>query len=99
MLRDRRRIFQIHPLINTLLGERVGGLGEYSGSLSRPYLQSPLTIDELIATGKGVPDPGGLAGALRYDVPGTFRASEGTWELVADPNTGTIYHFNFITGH
>lgn len=80
------------------LGERVGGVGEYSGSLSRPYLQSPSTINEIIATGKGVPDPGGLSGALRYDVPGAFRGSAGNWELVVDPNTQTIYHFNFTTG-
>lgn len=81
------------------LGERVGGVGEYSGSLSRPYLQSPSTINEIIATGKGVPDPGGVSGALRYDVPGEFRGSAGNWELVVDPNTKTIYHFNFTTGN
>jgi RHS repeat-associated protein len=81
------------------LGERVGGVVEYSGSLSRPYLQSPSTINEIIATGKGVPDPGGLSGALRYDVPGAFRGSAGNWELVVDPNSQTIYHFNFTTGH
>lgn len=79
------------------LDETVGGVGEYSGSLSRPYLQSPSTINEIIATGNGVPDPGGLSGALRYDVPGTFRRSAGTWELVVDPNTQIIYHFNFTT--
>jgi hypothetical protein len=80
------------------LGERIGGVGDYGGSLSRPYLQSPSTINEIIATGKGVPDPGGLSRALRYDVPGVFRGSAGNWELVVDPNTQTIYHFNFKTG-
>jgi RHS repeat-associated protein len=81
------------------LGERVGGIGGYSGNLSRPYLESPLTINEIIATGRGVPDPGGLPGALRYDVPGAFRGSEGTWELVVDPNSHIVYHLNFTTGH
>jgi RHS repeat-associated protein len=81
------------------LGEEIGGVGDYSGSLSRPYIQSPSTINEIISTGQGVADPGGLSGALRYDVPGTFRGSEGTWELVVDPNTKTIYHFNFTTGN
>lgn len=45
---------------------------------SRPYLNSPLTIQEIQSTGLGVPDPGGLPGALRYDVPGSFNGSNGT---------------------
>lgn len=35
-----------------------------------------------MAAGKGVADPGGVAGALRWNVPGTFRSDQGTWELV-----------------
>lgn len=70
--------------------------GEYAGQLSRPYMNSPSTINEIISTGKGLPDPGGLSNALRYDVPGTFRGSEGTWQLVVDPSSNTIYHFNFV---
>jgi len=61
-------------------------------------MNSPLTIQEIIATGKGVPDPGGIPGALRFDVPGAFRRSAGTWELVVHPETKMIYHFNFTTG-
>lgn len=64
---------------------------------SRPYLNSPLTIQEIQDTGLGVPDPGGIPGALRYDVPGTFNGSQGTWELVVDPNTNTVYHFLFTS--
>jgi RHS repeat-associated protein len=78
------------------LSDTVGGVGEYSGSLARPYLQSPSTINEIMATGQGVADPGGVAGALRYDVPGTFRGSSGTWQLVVNPNNNIIYHFNFV---
>jgi hypothetical protein len=65
---------------------------------SRPYLNSPLTIDEIQSTGLGVPDPGGLPGALRYDVPGSFNGSQGTYQLVIDPNTNTVYHFLFTSG-
>jgi len=62
---------------------------------SRPYINSPLTIQEIEATGKGVADPGGLPGALRYDVPGTYNGSNGTYQLVIDPKTNTVYHFLF----
>ena len=72
--------------------------GEFKGELARPYLNSPNTISEIVGTGRGVPDPGGVAGALRYDVPGTFRNTQGTWELVVHPETKTIYHFNFVGG-
>jgi len=71
--------------------------GAFKGELSRPYMNSPLTIREIMSSGKGVPDPGGLPGALRYDVPGQFRKSQGNWELVVDPKNNTIYHFLF--GH
>lgn len=62
---------------------------------SRPYLNSPLTMGEIRATGRGVPDPGGIPGALRYDVPGSFNGSQGTYELVVHPDTNTVYHFLF----
>ena len=69
--------------------------GPYKGELSRPYMRSPQIIDEIIAAGKPIQDPGGVPGALRWDVPGTFRGAEGTWELVLHPENGIIYHFNF----
>ena len=69
--------------------------GEFKGELSRPYINSPSTINEIVGTSRGVPDPGGIPGALRYDVPGTFRGSQGTWELVVHPESKTIYHFLF----
>lgn len=68
--------------------------GPFKGELARPFLKSPHTIEQIIKTGKGVPDPGGVAGALRYDVPGAFRGSQGTWELVVKGDQ--ILHFNFV---
>lgn len=61
----------------------------------RPYLNSPLTLREIMAAGRPIPDPGGVAGALRWDVPGTFRGSAGTWELVIDPQSRTVLHWLF----
>ena len=69
--------------------------GPFKGERARPFLNSPHTIDEIITGGKGVPDKF-VDGALRYDVPGTFRGRSGIWELVVDPKNNTIYHFNFV---
>jgi hypothetical protein len=69
--------------------------GQYKGKLSRPYMGSPITVNEIMASNIPVPDPGGLAGGLRWNVPGRFRGTEGTWELVVDPESKIIYHFNF----
>lgn len=57
--------------------------GPLKGELARPFLSKPqLLAKDIMAAGKGDPDPGGVAGALRWDVAGTFRGSQGTWELV-----------------
>lgn len=69
--------------------------GPFKGELSRPYMKSPHTVNEIMAAGKPIPDPGGIPGGLRWDVPGTFRGSEGTWELVLHPESEILYHFNF----
>jgi hypothetical protein len=69
--------------------------GPYAGEPSRPYMNSPHTINEIISTGTGRPDPGGSPGVVRYDVPGSFRGSQGVWELVVDRGNNKIYHFNF----
>jgi len=68
-----------------------------NNAASRPYIQSPMTIKEIIASGRGVPDPGGVSGALRYDIPGAFNGSQGRWELVVNPATKTVYHFLFTS--
>jgi RHS repeat-associated protein len=62
---------------------------------SRPYVNSELLAREIMSTGRGVADPGGVATALRWDVPGAFNGTEGIWELVVDQRINTILHFLF----
>ena len=69
--------------------------GPYKGELSRPFLNSPLTIQEIMKTGKGIPDAT-FKGGFNWKVPGTFRESQGVWELGKNPKTKVIYHFNFV---
>ena len=69
--------------------------GWVNGKAARPYMNSPLTIQEIMATGKGLPDAT-AKGALNFRVPGAFRGSNGTWELVVDPVKKHVYHFNFV---
>ena len=69
----------------------------------RPFVNSPLTIRNIISAGRRMPDPGsggrlGIPGAFRYEVPGSFGRSPGTYELVIDPKTNTIYHMQFRSG-
>ncbi len=73
--------------------------GEFAGQLSRPYLSQGTTqlVQEIIEAGEPIADPGGVPGALRWDVPGAFRGSEGTWQLVVDPIRKLILHLNFVT--
>jgi hypothetical protein len=68
--------------------------GPFKGEAARPFLNSPLTIRQIMQAGNPVTE---ATGALRYNVPGTFRGSQGAWELVVDPRTNTIFHFNFVT--
>lgn len=70
--------------------------GANKGDLARPYLNSTLTTREIMAAKPPIPDPGGVPGGLRWDVPGQFRGSSGTWGLVVDPKTETILHYNFV---
>ena len=68
--------------------------GPYKGELSRPFMNSPLTIQEIMKAGKGMPDAT-FKGGFNWKVPGTFRNSQGIWELGINPKTKVIYHFNF----
>jgi len=70
--------------------------GIHAGRLERPYMRSSLVIQEIIKTGRGLPDAS-AKGALNFKVPGTFRKSEGTWELVIDLENNHIFHFNFVS--
>jgi hypothetical protein len=63
---------------------------------SRPFMESRQFIQEIIDSGRPVPDPQGAANTVRWDVPGKFNGSEGTWELVVNTVDKIIYHFNFV---
>jgi RHS repeat-associated protein len=65
------------------------------GTKARPYGDSRLVMREIMDAGKAVPDPGGVPGGLRWDVPGAVNGSKGSWELVIDPQTSTVLHFVF----
>lgn len=63
---------------------------------TRPYINSPSTITNIMKSGKGVPDAF-FKGGMNYKVPGTFKGSSGIFELGINPETNTIYHFLFKT--
>lgn len=86
-------------LSQTLVNKHLNAVTK-EGELARPYYSSPgqtLITREIMAAKPPIPDPGGFPGALRWDVPGQFRNSSGTWQLVVDPKTETIFHWNFVT--
>ncbi|MFE9575094.1 SHOCT domain-containing protein [Nocardia sp. NPDC006044] len=70
---------------------------EYGSDMypSRPYLRSPNFTQMIIDSVPPVPDPGGVPGGMRWDVPGTLRGSPGTYELVIDVPNGRILHYMF----
>jgi hypothetical protein len=72
-------------------------LEEYgkSGRPARPYGGSILTLQEIIDSVTPKADPQGVSGVCRWDVAGTWNGKSGTWELVINIETGTIYHFFF----
>ena len=85
-------------LTNTVANhlDEVVKRGPYAGQSARPYLKSKLLLKEIMEAKAPIPDPRGVPGALRWDVPGTFRGKEGVWELVVDPVSETILHWNFV---
>lgn len=60
----------------------------------RPYMNSPLLIQEIMATGKGTVDAS-FKGGLNWRAAGSYNGSQGIWELGMNPETGVIYHFVF----
>ncbi|KAA9375981.1 MULTISPECIES: Hint domain-containing protein [Microbispora] len=66
------------------------------GRSARPYMNSTLVVREIMEGSTPRLDPGGVAGAVRWDTPGALNGRSGTWELVVDTNTNTILHFNFV---
>jgi hypothetical protein len=72
--------------------------GKHKGEPARPYIDTNGTntlVDEIMQGGTPIKDSY-LPNGLRWDVPGSFRGAEGTWELVVDLNSNTIVHFNFV---
>ena len=65
------------------------------GRPARPYMNSRQLLQEIMDAQPPRPDPGGVPGGLRWDVPGHIQKTEGTWELVVDPNTNIILHWVF----
>jgi len=65
---------------------------------TRPYIGSPTVVDEIMAGATPRLDPGGVATALRWDAPGAFNGTAGTYELVIDTSTNTVLHFLFKAG-
>jgi len=63
---------------------------------TRPFVNSPHLVDMIMSSSKGIPDPQGVANALRWDVPGHYNGALGTWQLVVDMSSNTILHFNFV---
>ena len=65
---------------------------------TRPYIGSPMVVDEIMAAATPRLDPGGVPSALRWDAPGAFNGTAGTYELVIDTSTNTVLHFLFKAG-
>ena len=63
---------------------------------TRPYINSPSTITNIMKSSKGVPDAF-FKGGMNYKMPGTFNGANGIFELGINPETNTIYHFLFKT--
>jgi RHS repeat-associated protein len=66
------------------------------GLATRPYINSPSTITNIMKSGKGIADKF-FKGGVNYKVPGTFQGYKGIFELGINPETNTIYHFLFKT--
>jgi hypothetical protein len=85
-------------------GIATGGIGfnltdTVAGYAStRPYVNSPLTILEIMQSATPIPDPQGVPNALMWIVPGAYNGSDGVWELVVDMSTNTVLHLLFRGG-
>jgi RHS repeat-associated protein len=64
----------------------------------RPYMDSTLLMQQLMDATPPSVDPGGIPLGLRWDSPGTMNGSVGAYQLVVDPTTNTVYHFQFKGG-
>mgnify|MGYP006905954159 CR=1 FL=1 len=85
-------------------GEKIVKIGDegfktihYKGESLRPYVAngSWLIMDEIMKAGTSIPDPQGVAGGLRWDIPGYLNNTPGTWELVINVEKNQVIHFLF----
>ena len=65
------------------------------GRLDRPFGHSFLLMQEIMDSAAPGPDPRGALGSFFWLVPGSFRGSKGVWELLVDPKTMQVWHFQF----
>jgi hypothetical protein len=63
---------------------------------TRPYLTSRPLLQEIMAAAEPVADPQGAVNTVRWDIPGTFNGTAGTWELVVNTSQKIVYHFTFV---
>lgn len=66
-----------------------------AGEKARPYGDSRALMQQIMDAKSPVPDPGGVPGALRWDVQGLMNGNKGYYELVVDPKNNTVLHFLF----
>lgn len=66
-----------------------------SNHTDRPYRNSQLLAKEIMKSGKPYADPGGIPGGLKWEVPGSYNGTLGTWEIVYDVAKNIIVHFLF----
>jgi hypothetical protein len=71
-----------------------GALARHAGS--RPFLGSRPLLQEIMDAAEPVADPQGAVNTVRWDVPGRFNGTEGTWELVVNTSQKVVHHFNFV---
>ena len=61
---------------------------------NRKFMNYNSIIQEIIDSKKPIVDPRSHD-SLLWHTPGSFNGTLGRWELSVNPNTKTIYHFNF----
>jgi len=61
----------------------------------RPYLRSLLLLQEIVDAGAPVADPQGAPETVRWDVPGGYNGTPGTWELAVNEPRRTACHAAF----
>ena len=66
-----------------------------SGDRVRPYGDSRMLMQEIMAVKSPTSDPRGVPGVLRWDVEGIMNGSVGVYELVIEPEKKLVLHLLF----